>query len=73
MVIPEKGETVALSLTACPAEAPVTVGLSLIEVLTAVEAVSVTALATESSTLTVNVVVSVLPTAPRLAVGEKTS
>ena len=68
-----KALRVALSLTAWLAASPAIVGLSLIEVVTAEMVSSLLTASPLSSTLTVNVVVSVVPGAMAFSRGSKTS
>ena len=62
-VTPVNGVIVVMSVTVCPAAAPLIVGALLMLVLTTVVVVFVTAKAMASLTATVKVVVSVLPVA----------
>ena len=71
--LPDTDRVVAVSLIAWPATVPLMLGVSFTEVDTTVVVASVTGAATPSSTLMVNVVVSVLPGVTRLSVGSNTN
>ena len=71
MVTPANGLRVAVSLIVCPATVPAMLGASLTEVDTTVVVASLTG-PLPSSTLMVNVVVSVEPGVTRLSVGSNT-